>query len=83
MSINHKDIAREAKAHRLYKATKPTNLTPPITYGNAMTKGPLKAICMASPRADANDNLQYASHRVGAQINRVSQKQKPQVAQTA
>ena len=70
MSINRKDIAREAKAHRLYKATKPTNLTPPITYGNAMTKGPLKAICMASPRAEANDNLMHASFNSGAQIVR-------------
>jgi len=70
MSINRKDIAREAKAHRLYKATKPTNLTPPITYGNAMTKGAYIGSVMASPRADANDHMQHASRDSGAQITR-------------
>ena len=71
MSINRKDQDREAVAHRLYKATKPTNLTPAVTYGNATTDGLLKAICMASPRVEANDNLLYASRDSGAQIVRV------------
>lgn len=70
MSINRKDQAREAVAHRLYKATKPTNLVAPITYGNATTTGPYVASVMASPRADANDNQKYASRDSGAQIVR-------------
>ena len=70
MSINRKDQAREAKAHRLYKATKPTNLTPAPTYINATTDGPLKASVMASPRADADAHQQYASRDSGAMIVR-------------
>ena len=68
MSINRKDQAREAKAHRLYKATKPTNLVAAPTYCNASMKGLYSGSGMASPRADANDHIQHASRDSGAQI---------------
>ena len=70
MSINKKDTAREAKAYHASLASKPTNLTPAPTYGNATTTGPLKAIYMASPRVEANDNQKYFSRDSGAQIVR-------------
>ena len=71
MSINRKDIAREAKAYHASLASKPTNLTPAPTYTNATTTGPLKAIFMASPRADANDHQAFSSRDSGAMIVRV------------
>lgn len=71
MSINRKDQAREAKAYRLYKATRPTNLTTPPTYVNAAMKAPYVRPVMASPRADANDHQQYASRDSGAMIVRI------------
>ena len=71
MSINRKDQAREAVAYRLYKATKPTNLTPALTYGNATTTGLYVRPVMASPRFDANDHMSCASRDSGAMIVRV------------
>ena len=81
MSINRKDHERNAVAYRASLATKPTNLTPPPTYGNATTTGLYTGNRMGSTRPETNK--QHDSLPMGAQINRVSQKQKPQVAQTA
>ena len=71
MSISRIEQAREAKAHNLYKAAKPTNLTPPPTYTNATTKGLYRGSVMASPRADADAHMKHASRDSGAQIVRV------------
>ena len=71
MSINRKDQAREAIAYKLYKATKPTNLTPALTYGNATTTGSYVRPVMASSMADANDHMSYASRDSGAMIVRI------------
>lgn len=69
MSINRKDQAREAKAHRLYKATRPTNLVAPTTYTNAAMKAPY--VPSAWPvRAGADSHFNHASRDSGAQIQR-------------
>ena len=70
MSINKKDIARDAINQKLYAASKPDNLVPAPTYCNAATTGPY-----VPPewnlRGDANDHQQYASRDSGAMIVRV------------
>lgn len=62
--------AREAQAQRLYAVTKPTNLTPPVTYVNATTTGPLVQKPMSSPRDGANDHLLIQSLGMRPQIKR-------------
>ena len=71
MSLSRKDHEREALAYKAYAATKRTDATPSRTFVNSATNGPLKAIYMASPRIEANDNQKYASRNSGAQIVRV------------
>ena len=70
MSMKRTDQAREAVAMRLYAASKPANLVAPPTYTNAAMKAPYVRPVMASPRAEADDNLQHASRDSGAQITR-------------
>ena len=70
MSVTRKEQSREAVAMRLYAASKPRNLTPPPTFTNAAMKAPYVRPVMASPRAEADDNLQHASRDSGAQIVR-------------
>ena len=70
MSMKRTDQAREAVAQRLFAASKPRNLTPPPTYTNATTKELYYGSAMASPRAEADDNLRHASRDSGAQIVR-------------
>lgn len=77
---NQKERERAAKAQRLYAASKPGNLTPPATYGNATTKEAYTGNVMQSPRADADEHFNHASLGLAAQIKTVSQKQKPQAA---
>ena len=71
MSSNKKDLARDAEAHKRYVEARPTNLTAAPTYCNASMKGLYSAPVMASPRADANDHMSYASRDSGAMIVRV------------
>ena len=59
---------RDRMAHRLYKATKRTDLVPPMTYTNATTEGLYTGNNMQSPRAEADNNLQHYSLKLGAQI---------------
>lgn len=71
MSLNKAHVASDAKAHRLYAASKPPGLVPPITYTNATTEGLYKRPAMASPRADADNHLLHSSRGLTKQIDRV------------
>lgn len=70
MTTNRKDIERDAINQKLYAASKPKNLAASITYGNANTTGLYSGSVMASPRADANDHMSFASRDSGAMIVR-------------
>ena len=71
MSVDRAHKQADARAYRLYAATKPTNLVAPPTYVNAAMKEPYKGNNMGSSRGNANDNLLLASRDSGAQIVRV------------
>ena len=70
MSMKRTDQAREAVAQRLYAASKPADLVAPPTHINSAMRAPLVRPVMASPRAEADDNLQHVSRDSGAQIVR-------------
>lgn len=63
---------RDRMAHRLYAATKRTDLVPPATYTNATTKGTYTGNSMSSPRADADKHFEHASLKLSAQIVRTA-----------
>jgi hypothetical protein len=69
MSQGVHQTAVDLRLFKAYKAKKPTNLTPPPTYGNASTKEPL-VLPKWHVRAGANDHFQHASRGLGAQIVR-------------
>ena len=59
--------ARDRAAHKQYKASKPTNLTPPITYGNATMREPYVSPAWAV--RDGSDRV-HDSLPMTAQIQR-------------
>lgn len=61
---------RNAKAYKLYAATKRKDLVPPVTYTNATTTGLYRGHAMASPRGNADDHFQHHTRGLGAQIVR-------------
>ena len=71
MSHDKKTVERDAINQKLYAASKPSNLAASITYCNASTTGLYMRPVMASPRAEANDHMSYASRDSGAMIVRV------------
>lgn len=71
MSRNRRDIEMQAKAFRLYAATKPHDATPSISVTNATMKGLYRGHAMASPRADADNHLQHFSRGLTVQTERV------------
>lgn len=68
MSQGVKQTATDLRMHKAFKASKPTNLTPAPTYGNATTTGLYTGNRMGSTRPESN--RQHASLPMGAQIVR-------------
>ena len=69
INLNSAELrARDATATKLYAATKATNLVPPRTHGNHAMKSLYTGNSMQSPRAEADNNLQHDSLKLGAQI---------------
>lgn len=62
--------ANDAKAQRLYAASKPHDVTPSITYGNATTTGYYTGNSMQSARPEADQHKQYTGAGFQAQIDR-------------
>lgn len=71
MSQNRRDTEMQAKAFRLYAATKLRHATPSITVTNATTKGLYRGSSMASPRHDADNHFKHPSLGLTVQIERV------------
>ena len=82
MSLSRFEQRRLAYEQSLYATKKPTNLVAPITFGNGTTKENYTSPTW-NVRAGADDHLDCASFSLGAQIEIVSKKQKPQSAKTA
>ena len=70
MSLNKKHQAYDAKAFRLYAASKPRDATPSRTLTNATATGLYSGNRMGLGRPEANH--QHASLPMGAQIVRVT-----------
>ena len=70
MSLNKAHQQIDAKAFRLYKATKPHDAALPVTYTNATTEGHYGGHAMASPRADADNHLSIASRGLSPHVTR-------------
>lgn len=70
MSMNKAHQQSDSKAFGLYKATKPHDAAPPVTYTNATTKGAYLGHAMASPRADADAHMQHPSRGLSPQVTR-------------
>lgn len=71
MSLNQANLLRDAKAYRLYAATKAHDAAPPITYGAHSTTGLYAGNNMNPARSGANDHLLVPSRGLTAQIARV------------